>query len=203
MEYRNPNYDSLPDESLAELSLNGEKIATEFLLERYKDRVRSCARLYYLAGGDDDDLIQEGMIGLFKAICTFDKDKNSSFNTFANLCIKRQMITAVKTANRKKHLPLNSYVPLTGYGEEDEEEKILDFLVSNPEEIFIDKENMEIIEEKISDGLSSLEQTVLYLYVKGNSYREISEILKKEPKSIDNALQRLKKKMVDIIENSD
>jgi RNA polymerase sporulation-specific sigma factor len=94
-------------------------------------------------------------------------------------------------------------VPLTGYGEEDEEEKILDFLVSNPEEIFIDKENMEIIEGKISDGLSSLEQTVLYLYVKGNSYREISEILKKEPKSIDNALQRLKKKMVDIIENSD
>ena len=203
MEIKNLNYDGMSDESLAILSSQGDKTATEFLLERYKNMVRSNARLYYLAGGEDDDLIQEGMIGLFKAICSFDAEKNSSFGSFANICIKRQMITAVKTANRKKHLPLNSYVSLTGYNDAEGEDKILELFDSNPEEIFIDKENMKVIEGKISQGLSSFEQTVLYLYVKGNSYREISEILKKEPKSIDNALQRLKKKMVDIIENSD
>ncbi len=194
------NYDSLSDEELVKLSILGDGFATERILARYKNLVRSKARTYFLAGADHDDIVQEGMIGLFKAIRDFDGERLSSFRGFAELCIKRQIITAVKTATRQKHMPLNTYVSLNNPIYEGETEGFLEDVLSgsaeaDPEHLFISKENTKLLNLKIQEVLSELEKTVLALYLDGKSYQEISEMLGKTHKCVDNALQRVKKKM--------
>ncbi len=195
-----PDYDLLSDEQLVELSGKGDVMATECILARYKNLVRSRARMYFLAGADKEDLIQEGMIGLFKAIRDFDEKRPASFSGFAELCIKRQILTAVKTATRQKHMPLNSYVSLNNpVHDSDAEGYLADVLPggeeTDPEHLFIVRENAEFLNERMEELLSTLEKSVLALYLEGKSYQEISKILNKNPKSIDNALQRVKKKM--------
>lgn len=194
------NYDGMADEELVKLSIEGDDIATGCILARYKNLVRSRARMYFLAGADREDIIQEGMIGLFKAIRDFDGQRLASFRGFAELCIKRQIITAVKTATRQKHMPLNSYISLSHPVYENDSEGILEEVLpgsvdANPEYLFIAKENTEIINDRIKEVLSTLEKSVLSLYLEGKSYQEIAAALSKPLKSIDNALQRVKKKM--------
>ncbi len=194
------DYDALPDEKLVELSADGDEMATECILARYKNLVRSRARMYFLAGADKEDLIQEGMIGLFKAIRDFDEKRPASFSGFAELCIKRQIITAVKTATRQKHMPLNSYVSLNNPVYDNDAEGYLEDVLpggteTDPEHLFILRENAEFLNERMEEVLSGLEKSVLALYLEGKSYQEISKILDKPTKSIDNALQRVKKKM--------
>ena len=193
-------YEQLQDEELVELSHKGDDAAQEVLLERYKYFVRSRARSYFLIGADREDIIQEGMIGLYKAIRDYRNDKESSFKVFAELCIVRQIITAIKTATRQKHSPLNSYISLNKniYDEESErtlEEIVLSDALADPEEQFISRENMERIYAKMEEILSPLEKQVLALYLEGKSYVVIAEELKRGPKAVDNALQRVKKKL--------
>ena len=193
-------YDMLADEQLAELSAEGDKQATEHLLAKYKNLVRARAKDYFLAGADREDLVQEGMIGLFKAIRDFDITKQASFLGFAEVCVKRQLITAVKTATRQKHMPLNSYVSLNQPVYEDETERTLvDMLAEresvDPEEMFLRREKAEAMETEIAQKLSGLEQSVLSLYLSGMNYQEIAVELARPAKSIDNALQRIKRKL--------
>lgn len=200
------NYAALSDEELVELSSAGDKNATEHLLSRYKNTVRTKARMYFLVGADRDDIVQEGMIGLFKAIRDFDNSKLASFKSFAELCIRRQIITAVKAATRKKHLPLNNYVSLSKPVYDDENEYALVNLVaelreSDPEELFIGKENAAFLGRKMNEVLSELEREVLDMYLKGKSYQEIAKIMNRPPKSIDNALQRIRKKLEKYVGN--
>ena len=194
------NYNALTDEELVELSSGGDKNATEYLLSRYKNAVRAKARMYFLAGADRDDIVQEGMIGLFKAIRDFDITKQASFKSFAELCVRRQIITAIKTATRKKHLPLNSYISLSKPAFlEEGEGSFLDFLSeleeAGPEDLFISKENAKDMGIKIKESLSKLEKEVLDMYIEGMSYQEIAKVMQRPAKSIDNALQRIKKKL--------
>ncbi len=194
------NYEGLIDEDLVELSAAGDRNATECILARYKNLVRSKARMYFLVGADKEDIIQEGMIGLFKAIRDFDRDRLASFKGFAELCVRRQILTAVKTATRQKHMPLNTYVSLSNPVNDGESEGVLEEILSNrieadPERLFISKENAAFINDKIKEVLSDLEKKVLMFYLEGKSYQEIASILSKPQKSIDNALQRVKKKM--------
>jgi len=182
-----------------------DPFAFELLLERYKNYVRSKAKYYFLIGADREDIIQEGMIGLYKAIRDFNPEKLSSFHAFAELCITRQIITAIKTATRQKHMPLNSYVSLNKpMFEDDSERTLIDVLsiskISNPEDIVIGQEDLMLIETKIGELLSSFESNVLEAYLNGKSYQEISESLNRHVKSIDNALQRIKRKLEKIIE---
>lgn len=191
-------YEKLTDEELAALSAAGDETATECILSKYKNLVRSKARMYFLAGADREDIIQEGMIGLFKAIRDFDSSKPASFRGFAELCVKRQIITAVKTATRQKHMPLNSYVSLSNSPYDDDSDGIwgeLDLSELDPERLFIKKEKAEFLGGKIDEVLSPLEKNVLQMYLDGKSYHEIADALSRAPKSIDNALQRVKKKM--------
>ena len=193
-------YENMTDEELVELSAAGDETAVTCILGRYKNLVRSKARMYFLVGADKEDIIQEGMIGLFKAIRDFDCDRQASFKGFAELCIKRQIITAVKTATRQKHMPLNNYVSLSnpmfdGDSENALEEVLPGTLETDPEHLFITKENAEFLNGKMDEVLSELEKSVLALYLEGKSYQEISEVLDRPQKSIDNALQRVKKKM--------
>ena len=173
--------------------------ATEFLLARYKNTVRSKARMYFLVGADHDDIVQEGMIGLFKAIRDFDSKKQVSFKSFAELCVRRQIITAIKAATRKKHIPLNSYISLSKPLFDDDNGDFSDFLseleATGPEDMFIWKENAADVVKKIEESLSKLEKEVLNMYLDGKSYQEIAKIMNRPPKSIDNALQRIKKKL--------
>lgn len=198
---KNPNsITQLTDEELVQLSKNGNGYATECLLERYRNFVRARSRTYFLIGADKEDIIQEGMIGLYKAVRDYRIDAHTSFKSFADLCVTRQIITAIKTATRQKHMPLNSYVSLSKPMYDDESERILlDTVIEqkrlNPEEIMIDKERFYSIEEKISKILSKLEWTVLSKYLEGKSYTEIAAQIGKSEKSIDNALQRIKKKI--------
>ncbi|MDL2237537.1 RNA polymerase sporulation sigma factor SigH [Christensenellaceae bacterium OttesenSCG-928-K19] len=189
----------MPDEEIVRRAKNDDE-ALEFLLQKYKNLVRSKARSYFLIGADKEDIVQEGMIGLYKAIRDYSPDKRASFRVFAELCITRQIITAIKTATRQKHKPLNSYVSLNKPVYDEESERMLmDVLVgvkvSNPEEIFIDKEDFHIIEGEISKMLSKLEKTVLIYYLNGKSYMEIAQAMERPEKSIDNALQRAKGKI--------
>ena len=177
-----------------------EPDAADYILNKYKGYVRSMARRYYLIGGDCDDLIQEGMIGLYKAIRDFDAQKNVSFKTFAELCVMRQMITAIKAANRIKHQPLNSFVSLNRPVFEEDCEKTLEEILPDesamsPEDIYIENERFEGVRSKIHDNLSDFENSVMDLYLEGKSYAEISCRLGKPKKSIDNALQRAKGKL--------
>ncbi len=186
----------------------GENAITDFIMDKYKFMVKKKARAMYLFGGENDDLIQEGMIGLFKAIRDYDLEQETSFYSFAELCVSRQMYTAIKNSQRKKHLPLNSYVSLYEEGNETEEDKqppLIDQLqserINNPEELFLDKEYFEIMEQKLTERLSDLESKVLHLHLMGEDYRSIAKLLDKTPKSIDNALQRIKQKVFDILSN--
>ena len=198
-------YENMTDSELVLLANDGDDLAMEALIARYKNFVRAKTRSYFLIGADRDDIIQEGMLGLFKAIRDFDGDKNNSFRTFAELCITRQIITAVKTATRLKHTPLNNYVSFNKPVYEDDTEKTLLEILNNrleldPEEIVINKEKLAETEEKIKNSLSKFENTVLNLYLSGKNYQEIAILLEKPAKSIDNALQRIKKKIMKLIE---
>ncbi|MGI6406262.1 MAG: RNA polymerase sporulation sigma factor SigH [Syntrophaceticus sp.] len=191
---------SMTDEDIVELAKCGREIALEHLINKYKNFVRAKARSYFLIGADREDIIQEGMIGLYKAIRDFRGDKLSSFRAFAELCITRQIITAIKTATRQKHIPLNSYVSLNKpIYDEDSDRTLLDVIsgnkVSDPEELIISKEELNDIEDKMREILSPLEWKVLMAYLEGKSYQEMALELNRHVKSIDNALQRVKRKL--------
>ena len=184
----------------------GDKIALEYIIKKYKNFVKAKAKSYFLIGADKEDIIQEGMIGLYKAIRDFDGNKTNSFKCFADICITRQIITAIKTATRQKHIPLNSYVSLNKpIYDEESERTLLDIIatsiVSDPEELIISKEELKHIESKINELLSELEQEVLELYLNGKSYQYIADRLQRDVKSIDNALQRVKRKLEKHLEN--
>lgn len=188
------------DESIVELARDGDGEALEYLINKYKNFVRAKARSYFLIGADREDIIQEGMIGLYKAIRDFRCDKLSSFRAFAELCITRQIITAIKTATRQKHIPLNSYISLNKpIYDEDSDRTLLDVIsgskISDPEELIISREEFVDIEEKMGEILSSLEWKVLRSYLDGKSYQEMAYDLNRHVKSIDNALQRVKRKL--------
>ena len=194
------DYELMEDESLVELVHEGDSSALEYLINKYKNFVRAKARSYFLIGADREDIIQEGMIGLYKAIRDFKEDKLSSFKAFAELCITRQMITAIKTATRQKHIPLNSYVSLDKpIYDEESDRTLMDVIcgtkVTDPEELIINQEEFDDIEVKMGEILSELERKVLMLYLDGRSYQEISVDLDRHVKSIDNALQRVKRKL--------
>ncbi|MBS4221051.1 RNA polymerase sporulation sigma factor SigH [Bacillus sp. FJAT-49711] len=193
-------YDLLEDEELIELIHEGESEALDYLIKKYRNFVRVKARSYFLIGADKEDIVQEGMIGLYKAIRDFKEDKLSSFKAFAELCITRQIITAIKTATRQKHIPLNSYVSLDKPIYDEESDRTLMDVISgakilDPEELLINREKLNNIEEKVMELLSDLERKVLALYLDGRSYQEISDELDRHVKSIDNALQRVKRKL--------
>jgi RNA polymerase sporulation-specific sigma factor len=199
------NYEKLEDESIVDLYRNGDLAAQEYLIVKYKNFVRSKARSYFLIGADKEDIIQEGMIGLYKAIRDYRDDKQASFRAFADLCITRQIITAIKTATRQKHIPLNSYVSLNKpIYDEESDRTLLDVIsgihIADPEEIIINQEQIEDIELKMGEILSSLEMEVLTFYLEGKSYQEIAEELGRHVKSIDNALQRVKRKLEKYLE---
>lgn len=195
-----------PDEELIDMYRDGNEQAIEHIFERYKHIVRKKAKAMYLAGGDSDDLIQEGMIGLYKAVRDYNKRKDASFMTFASVCINRQILNAVTASNRKKNSPLNTYISFDEpvNPDEDAQVKLVDVLKSdkeqNPERIFIDKENADSLEERLFRSLSSYETKVLELYMGGMDYVAIADALDKTPKSIDNAIQRIRNK-VDKITN--
>ncbi|SHK99856.1 RNA polymerase sporulation sigma factor SigH [Desulforamulus aeronauticus] len=193
-------YNVMVDEDVVEFAREGDDAALEYLINKYKNFVRAKARSYFLIGADREDIIQEGMIGLYKAIRDFRMDKLSSFRAFAELCITRQIITAIKTATRQKHIPLNSYVSLNKpIYDEDSDRTLLDVIsgskITDPEELIISREEFDDIEEKMGEILSSLEWKVLMSYLEGKSYQEIAEDLNRHVKSIDNALQRVKRKL--------
>ena len=200
-------YQNETDEVLIERLRDGERDITDFIMNKYKNLVRSKAKSMYILGADTEDLIQEGMIGLFKAIRDYDAGRDASFYTFAELCISRQMYTAVQASNRKKHMPLNSYISLYGNGEnengENAGEEFINFLgfepSKNPEQLLIDKENMLSLERRIEEELSTFEKQVLDLYLTGMSYSQIARVLGRDEKSTDNALQRMKNKIRKVI----
>ncbi|MDG4657848.1 RNA polymerase factor sigma-70 [Ectobacillus antri] len=201
----NAQFVDLEDEEIVDYVRKGDVMALEYLIHKYKNFVRAKSRSYFLVGADREDIIQEGMIGLFKAIRDYKEDKLSSFKAFAELCITRQIITAIKTATRQKHIPLNSYVSLDKpIYDEESDRTLLDVIseskVTDPEEMIINQEEYVDIELKISELLSDLERKVLSLYLDGRSYQEISELLNRHVKSIDNALQRVKRKMERYVE---
>lgn len=195
----------LTDEEVVELAKYGNVGALEFLINKYKNFVRAKARTYFLIGADREDIIQEGMIGLYKAIRDYRYDRQASFRAFAEICVTRQIITAIKTATRQKHIPLNSYVSLNKPVFDEESERTLGEVVitekdGNPEDLFINQENLMDIESTMNKILSPLEQEVVGLYLEGKSYQEIAEQLDRHVKSVDNALQRVKRKLEQYLE---
>ena len=193
-------FELLEDEALIELVHNGDSEALDYLIKKYRNFVRAKARSYFLVGADNEDIVQEGMIGLYKAIRDFKEEKLASFKAFAELCITRQIITAIKTATRQKHIPLNSYVSLDKPIYDEESDRTLMDVISgakimNPEELLIHRERFNSIEDKMTELLSDLERKVLALYLDGRTYQEISDELDRHVKSIDNALQRVKRKL--------
>lgn len=197
-------YQELTDEEVLEQIHSQDQTGIDYLLEKYKHVVRQKARALFLIGGDRDDLIQEGMIGLYKAIRDYNKEKETSFSSFADLCISRQIYSAIKASNRKKNIPLNTYIsfyaPVTD--KENEAEDALSVgdvmsasLQTNPEEVLIDRESTYLIEQELERRLSSMELEVVRLYITGMKYTEIATLLSKEPKAIDNALQRIRSKV--------
>lgn len=200
-------YQNESDEMLIERLRDGERDITDYIMNKYKNLVRSKAKSMYILGADTEDLIQEGMIGLFKAIRDYDAGRDASFYTFAELCISRQMYTALQASNRKKHMPLNSYISLYSANEneggENAGEEFINFLgfegYKNPEQLLIDKENVISLERKIEEELSTFEKQVLDLYLTGMSYSQIARVLGRDEKSTDNALQRMKNKIRKVI----
>lgn len=195
------DYSVMTDEKLIELSRDGKDEVIDYLLDKYKGLVRRKARTMFLVGGDTDDLIQEGMIGLYKAVRDYDVRKEASFLTFANLCIDRQMYSAINASNRKKHSPLNSYIsfPLLNFLNDNVTNELYmdkqNVSHRNPEDLYIDRENVLHIEHMLEKELSAFEYEVLKMYIDGADYIEIAERMDKKPKSIDNAIQRIKKKV--------
>ena len=194
------DYAAMEDEEVLTYVHAGCKRGMEHLIEKYKPLVRAKARSYFLIGADREDIVQEGMIGLFKAVRDYKDDKSIPFRVFAEMCITRQIITAVKTATRQKHIPLNSYVSLNRKVFDEESEKFLieviqEVSIANPEELFINKEQFTVIESRVMELLSPFEKEVLAKYLAGVTYQDIAKQLNKPVKSIDNALQRLKKKI--------
>ena len=190
----------MADEKLIPIARDGQDKAIDELFERYKNFVRAKARSYFLIGADREDIIQEGMIGLYKAIRDYREDKQSSFRAFAELCITRQMITAIKSATRQKHIPLNSYVSLNKPVYDDGSDRtLIDMLSStkstNPEDLIIGREDYEAVESCIGEELSKFEKQVLLSYLLGKSYQQIGMELNRQPKAVDNALQRVKRKL--------
>ncbi|QJW47581.1 RNA polymerase sporulation sigma factor SigH [bacterium BFN5] len=200
-------FENMTDEEIvADAKENDNTIALDYLINKYRNFVRAKARSYFLIGADREDIIQEGMIGLYKAIRDFRNDKLSSFRAFAELCVTRQIITAIKTATRQKHIPLNSYVSLNKpIYDEDSDRTLLDVLsgskISDPEELVISREEFIDIEAKMGQILSDLEWKVLMSYLDGKSYQEIAVELERHVKSIDNALQRVKRKLERYLDN--
>lgn len=189
------------DEEIAEIARDGDKEALEYLLNRYKDLVEIKVNKYFIIGAEKEDIVQEGLIGLYKAIKNFDASKENSFRSFANLCIERQLITAIKTSNRQKHMPLNSSISLnaTAY-DDDSDTELLDKLdmqvLEDPLDTITKKEYYKIIETRIDQNLSDFEKQVLTRYARGESYVNIAEKLETPVKSIDNAIQRIRKKAI-------
>lgn len=199
-------YDRMTDEQLLCDYKNGNQEIMDYLMVKYKSMVRKKARAMYLLGGENEDLIQEGMIGLIKAVRDFDVTQKTSFSSFAELCVSRQMYSAIEASNRKKHLPLNSYISLYEDSEQEGEGRslpLIDMIESSkendPEVLYFGKEYTEAFAEQLKELLSPLENHVLYLHLMGTDYRTIAELLGKSPKSVDNALQRIKTKAQKIL----
>lgn len=200
-------FSDFTDEELIIRYRDGDKQIMDYLMDKYKHVVRNKAGRMFILGADKDDLIQEGMIGLFKAVRDYDSGRDASFLTFADLCVSRQMYTAIQAANRKKHLPLNSYISLYKNSEDEILEgqligAIRDFSEQNPEEILIDRENVEALQTIIDQELSTFERQVLELSMTGMGYIDIARLLGKDPKSTDNALNRVKTKIRKAIERN-
>ena len=203
------NYDKMTDEELIKLAQNEDKTALDILIGRYKETVNMKVSKYYINGAEKEDLVQEGLIGLFKAVKSYSGDKDNSFKSFANMCIERQLITAIKGSNRQKHIPLNSYVSLNNPTYENEEGDIenplidiLDFnTVEDPLDTITKNEYMKNVEKTIDKSLSTFEKQVLNKYIEGQSYVQIAESLNSPVKSVDNAIQRIRKKTAKNIEN--
>lgn len=190
---------NVSDEKLTVLAQSGDEEATEFLLNKYKALVSARVKRYYLAGATKEDLVQEGMIGLYRAIMSFNLQKNQSFSSFASVCIKRRLVSAIRSANRQKHQPLNSYVSLSKPVEEDEEGRTLEETLENasadPEEIFLKEERSATERQRIDDALSNFEKRVVLWYLHGLTYADIAKKLQTSEKSVDNAMQRVKQKL--------
>ena len=202
----NEQYNSKKDEELILMVKSGDKDALNFLLDKYKDLVNMKVSKYFIIGAEKEDIIQEGMIGLFKAIQGYNKDKQNSFKTFANLCIERQLITAIKTSNRQKHIPLNSYLSLnTSAYEEDDDTSLMEIFdahsAEDPLETITKKEYFQTVEATIDKALSGFEKQVLQRYIQGDSYVTIAQKLDAPVKSVDNAIQRIRKKAIRNITN--
>lgn len=200
----NKDYDNVKDEDLIEIIKYGDKQAFEYLINKYKELVNMKVSKYYIVGAERDDIVQEGLIGLFKAIKSYKPDQQNSFKSFANMCIERQLITAIKTSNRQKHMPLNSYLSLniSAYDEEEGESDttLMDIfnttLIEDPLDTITKKEYLQDIEKTIDKSLSDFEKKVLNKYINGKSYIQIAEDLDAPVKSIDNAIQRIRKKAI-------
>lgn len=196
-------YEHMTDEQLIRKFRQGDKTIMDYLMEKYKNLVRKEANAMFLLGGENDDLIQEGMIGLFKAVRDYQTEQDTSFYSFAKLCITRQMYSAIEASKRKKHSPLNSYISFYEQGED--QSTLLDKMEagdqSNPEELLVGRERAQILEAKLEENLSDLENRVLYLHLLGTDYKTIARLLDKSPKTIDNALQRIKSKTEKILQS--
>ncbi|MBP3255806.1 MAG: RNA polymerase sporulation sigma factor SigH [Clostridia bacterium] len=195
----NENYDKMSDEDLIDIIKSGDKNALDYLIEKYKDLVNMKVGKYFMVGSEREDIVQEGLIGLYKAVKCYSPDKQNSFKTFANMCIERQLITAIKSSNRQKHMPLNTYLSLnTKAYEDDEESNMLDIFdshqVEDPLETITKQEYYKTVEKAIDESLSDFEKQVLNRYMKGESYNQIAEKLDTPVKSVDNAIQRIRKK---------
>lgn len=200
-------YKETTEEDIVLEAKNGNTRAQEYIISKYENFVKAKARSYFLIGADKEDIYQEGMIGLYKAIRDFNAEKSNTFRSFAELCITRQIITAIKTATRQKHIPLNTYISLNKPVSDDESDRtLLDIIssikITDPEELIISQEQKEYIEDEISKVLSELEMEVLQSYLDGKSYQEIACDLDRHAKSIDNALQRVKRKLEKCLYNN-
>lgn len=199
-------YKDMSDEDLIILIKSGNKCALEFLIEKYRELVNMKVSKFFMIGAEKEDIVQEGLIGLFKAIQNYNPDKQNSFKTFANLCVERQLITAIKSSNRQKHMPLNSYLSLntTAY-ENDEDSNLIEIFnshqIEDPLDTITKKEYYESVEHAIDKSLSDFEKRVLNRYIQGESYTQIAEKLDTPVKSIDNAIQRIRKKAIKNMEN--
>lgn len=205
-QFKNDNYSQLSDEEIIKMIRSGDKNALDFIMNKYKDMVNIKVSKYFIIGAEKEDIVQEGLIGLYKAIKSFNLEKDNSFKTFANLCIERQLITAIKTSNRQKHMPLNSYLSLNMSAYEDEEaDTVMDVfdsnLIEDPLDTITKKEYYIEIENAIDKSLSDFEKKVLNRFAKGESYVQIADKLNTPVKSVDNAIQRIRKKAIrDIID---
>lgn len=200
------DYQMKTDEELIRSFREGDAAIMDYLLEKYKPMVKKKAKAMYLLGGESDDLIQEGMIGLFKAVQDYDPDQEAAFGTFARICVTRQLYSAIRASQRKKHMPLNSYISLYDNQEisEEKESELMGLQnqagTNNPEDLFIHKESEDSILKKLEERLSGLEKEVLYLHLLGTDYKTIAKLLVKSPKTIDNALQRVKAKAEELFQ---